>query len=593
MSQPPGGARRIVVIGSGVAGLTAAITAATAGGTSSRGASAVAASPGTARADVVLLTKARLADSNSMLAQGGYAAVLPEDQRTPGDSVASHVADTVAAGAGLGSRPAIEQMCLAAADSVLELAARGVAFDRGADGRFLLGLEAAHSFPRILHAGGDASGAGITRALMARVRELEAAGRVTVIEDAMATELLVEAGVVSGVAYTPRDAGGGTRALSRTVAADAVILATGGAGQLYAQSTNPDVATGDGAALAFLAGAVLRDLEFYQFHPTALQIVGPDGAMRSSLISEAVRGEGAVIRDGAGRRFVGDYHPLAELASRDAVSRAMALHTRAGGGQAFLDATALESVHGTGFLARRFPTLNAMVRDAGYDWRREPLPIGPAAHYWMGGVATDLNGATSVPGLYAVGEAACTGVHGANRLASNSLLEGVVFAGRAVGHALAGKAQAWGGPARAAELLQVDAAPPAGAEVLEGRAGHARLADAMQLDGGVIRDGQGLSRLSHTLGGWTSEEPEAAHLLILGRLLARAAAHREESIGAHYRLDFPERRLLTADVEGPGRGEMRAEARIDVVRAARKASRHASPRPSRRASQPALAGRSA
>ncbi|WP_369044763.1 L-aspartate oxidase [Sinomonas sp. P10A9] len=587
MSQPRRASRRLVVVGSGVAGLTAAITAATARGTSSG-----AVSPEVTGADVVLLTKARLSDSNSMLAQGGYAAVLPEGQRTPGDSLVSHVADTVSAGAGVGSRPAIEQMCRAAAESVLELAARGVVFDRGTDGRFLLGLEAAHSFPRILHAGGDASGAGITRALIARVRELEAAGRVTVLEDAMATEILVDAGAVTGVAYTPRG-GGGARTACRTVAADAVILATGGAGQLYAQTTNPDVATGDGAALAFMAGAVLRDLEFYQFHPTALQIVGPDGTLRSSLISEAVRGEGAVIRDAAGHRFVGDYHPLAELAPRDAVSRAMALHARAGGGQAYLDASALEADHGEGFLAERFPTLNAMVRDAGYDWRREPLPIGPAAHYWMGGVATDVNGATSVPGLYAVGEAACTGVHGANRLASNSLLEGVVFAGRAVGHALAGDAQAWGGPVRAADPLQVNVAPGADAEVLAGLAGHARLADAMQLDGGVIRDGRGLARLSRTLGGWTSDEPEAAHLLVLGRVLAEAAAHREESIGAHYRLDFPERRFPAPGPDGRGRGDVRAEGRIDVVRAVGKPSRNASPRPSRRVPQPALAGRSA
>lgn len=548
---------RLVVVGSGVAGLTAAITAA---------------EQGTA---VVLVTKAALEDSNSMLAQGGYSAVLPEGQCAPGDTVASHVADTVAAGAGLGTRAAIERMCRAAADSVVELAGRGVAFDRGSDGRLLLGLEAAHSFPRVLHAGGDASGAGITRALMARVRRLEAEGRLDVIEHATVTEILLDAGEAAGIAYVLRDGGETTLGVgspaSHRIAARAVVLATGGAGQLYSQTTNPTVATGDGVALAFAAGAVLRDLEFYQFHPTALQVSAPDGTVRSSLVSEAVRGEGAVIRDSSGRRFVGDYHPLGELAPRDAVSRALALHERAGGGQAYLDATALEAEHGAGFLARRFPTLDAMVRTAGFDWRREPLPIGPAAHYWMGGVATDSDGATSVPGLYAVGEAACTGVHGANRLASNSLLEGVVFAGRAVGHAHARAVSGtgeWSGPHPAAVRLAAPAegAGADGASADCTKAPRDRVAAAMQSDAGVIRDGEGLARLARTLGGWASEDPETSHLLLLGRLLAASAAAREESVGAHFRLDFPQRTL-----PGAGGGQA-AEAHIDVVRGGSRAA---------------------
>ncbi|MGN6404578.1 L-aspartate oxidase [Sinomonas sp.] len=536
--------RRLAVVGSGVAGLFAAISAAEAG------------------AAVVLLTKATLADSNSMLAQGGFSAVLPEGQRAPGDSVESHAADTMAAGAGLGSRPAVEAMCAQASASVDSLAGHGVAFDRGPDGRLLLGLEAAHSFPRILHAGGDASGAGISRALMARVRSLEAQGRLEVLEGAMATELVLDCGAVVGVDYVPAR-GAGVR---RRVDADAVLLATGGAGQLFNQTTNPAVATGDGVALAFRAGAALRDLEFYQFHPTALQIRGADGTIRSSLISEAVRGEGAVIRDASGRRFVGDYHPLGELAPRDAVSRALALHRRAGGGQAYLDATELESVHGEGFLARRFPGLDAMTRAAGFDWRREPLPIGPAAHYWMGGVATDLDGASSVPGLYAAGEVACTGVHGANRLASNSLLEGVVFAARAVERFVSGRADEWGGPAVGTAALMVEADPGAGAGALAGASGRAALAAAMEADAGVLREASGLARLGHSLAGWTSREPEVANLLVAARLLVASAALREESVGAHFRLDFPERRLS-------GGGE--AESGIVVVR------------------QPALAGRSA
>lgn len=537
--------RRLAVVGSGVAGLFAAISAAEAG------------------ADVVLLTKGALADSNSMLAQGGFSAVLPEGQRAPGDSVESHAADTMAAGARVGSRAAVEVMCGSAARAVGALLGNGVAFDRGPDGRLLLGLEAAHSFPRILHAGGDASGAGITRALMARVRALEAEGRIEVLERAMATEILLDGGAVAGVEYLP--SGAGAASARRRVDTAAVLLATGGAGQLFAQTTNPAVATGDGVALAFRAGALLRDLEFYQFHPTALQVRMADGTLRSSLISEAVRGEGAVIRDSSGRRFVADYHPLGELAPRDAVSRALALHRRAGGGPAYLDATGVEGARGAGFLARRFPSLDAMTSAAGYDWRRDLLPIGPAAHYWMGGVAADLDGATSVPGLYAAGEVACTGVHGANRLASNSLLEGVVFAARAVERFVAAPSDAWEGPSpRPGAALAVDNPlnPEPSPAHQPTRAG---LTGTMERDAGVLRDAEGLARAAAALAGLSSDDPETENLVLAGRLLVAAAAAREESVGAHFRLDFPERRL----------GEGSGEAGIDVVR------------------QPALAGRSA
>ena len=537
-----------------------------------------------------------------MLAQGGFSAVLPEGQRAPGDSVESHVADTMAAGAQLGTRAAVELMCQRAASSVESLLSHGVAFDRGPDGRLLLGLEAAHSFPRILHAGGDASGAGITRALIARVRSLESEGRLEVLERAMATEVVLEAGAIAGVDYVPaagRESGAAGTSVRRRVEADAVLLATGGAGQLFAQTTNPSVATGDGVALAFRAGAVLRDLEFYQFHPTALQLRGDDGTLRSSLISEAVRGEGAVIRDASGRRFVTDYHPLGELAPRDAVSRALALHGRAGGGEAYLDATGIEAERGAGFLARRFPSLDAMTRAAGYDWRRDLLPIAPAAHYWMGGVATDLDGATSVPGLYAAGEVACTGVHGANRLASNSLLEGVVFAARAVEHFLT-QPSGWAGPDQrdVSDEAMPQLAPSSSRSVWAGRsasstqsssssirsasagrsasstqssssssrsATNAEVAALMERDAGVLRDAEGLARAAAELATLSSGDPETENLILAGRLLVAAAAAREESVGAHFRLDFPGRRSA----------EGNAEVAVDVAR------------------QPVLAGRSA
>ncbi|WP_052206854.1 L-aspartate oxidase [Sinomonas humi] len=538
LGRPSG--RRLAVVGSGAAGLFAAISAAEAG------------------ADVVLLTKATLADSNSMLAQGGFSAVLPGGQHAPGDSIERHVADTMSAGAQLGTRAAVEVMCRRAASVVESLLAHGVAFDRGPDGRLLLGLEAAHSFPRILHAGGDASGAGITRALISRVRGLESEGRVEILEGALATEILLDSGAVAGVEYV---CGTGAR---RRVGANAVLLATGGAGQLFAQTTNPSVATGDGVALAFRAGALLRDLEFYQFHPTALQLRADDGTLRSSLISEAVRGEGAVIRDASGSRFVEEYHPLGELAPRDAVSRALALHRRAGGGQAYLDATGLEAERGNGFLSRRFPSLDAMTRAAGYDWRRDLLPIGPAAHYWMGGVATDLDGATSIPGLYAAGEVACTGVHGANRLASNSLLEGVVFAARAVEHFRAEPSH-WAGPAQnagAALTIEVgaEAAPRSHAT------SRPELAALMERDAGVLRDAEGLGRARAALANLSSEDPETENLILAGKLLVAAAAAREESVGAHFRLDFPVRRSRDGAVE----------VSIDVVRQPVLAGRNAS-----------------
>ena len=404
----------VLVLGSGVAGLTAALDA-----------------DGREGVEVTLVTKAALDQSNTWYAQGGVAVVTADD-----DTVASHVADTLAAGAGLSDDDAVEVLCAEGPDAVAHLVERGVLFDVH-DGHLALGLEAAHSHERILHAGGDATGAAIAAALIARLRE----SGVRVLEDAMTVDLLVEvpstgsgsgSGSGSGdplaepVEAAPADGRRvvGVRLLDGTeLRADAVVLATGGAGQLYPYTTNPAVATGDGLAMALRAGAVAAALEFYQFHPTALAGAG------SPLVSEAVRGEGATLLDVDGRRFMTDLHPDAELAPRDVVARGIASTMAAqGGAPVRLDATAL----GADFLARRFPTIDATVRSHGLDWSRDPVPVAPAAHYFMGGVRTDLWGRTSLPGLFAVGEVACNGLHGANRLASNSLLEGAVYGRRVV-----------------------------------------------------------------------------------------------------------------------------------------------------------------
>ncbi|MDQ1594445.1 MAG: L-aspartate oxidase, partial [Arthrobacter pascens] len=416
MTMPSGtaasGRRRLIVVGSGIAGLYAALLAADAG------------------ADVVLLTKAALADSNTYYAQGGISAVL--DEPAPGDTVAAHIADTLKAGAGHCNPDAVRVLCTEARRDIAGLERFGVRFDMDDDGDPSLGLEAAHSAPRILHAGGDATGAGIANALICAVLAAQASGKIQLLGHARTTALVQSGRRVTGVEYLHDGQ-------LKSMQADAVLLATGGAGQLFAQTTNPSVATADGLALAWRAGAAVADLEFFQFHPTCL--VRPDGGPAAGdgqdplLISEAVRGEGAILVDAQGRRFLHGYHPDAELAPRDVVSRSIALHLAALGdpnGHVYLDARVIEDARGAGFLARRFPTITRRTLEAGIDWTTELVPVAPAAHYWMGGVATDLHGRTTVPGLFAAGEVACTGVQGANRLASNSLLEGLVFGRRAI-----------------------------------------------------------------------------------------------------------------------------------------------------------------
>lgn len=492
----------VVVVGSGIAGLTAALHADAGGCT------------------VTVITKSALSESNTRYAQGGIAGAL-----SPRDRTADHAHDTLVAGAGLADPAAVDVLVTEGPDRIRDLIAAGVQFDRDADGTLRAGLEGAHSFPRILHAGGDATGAEIERALVEQIRR----SGIRVLEHCFVTDLVRRGGRVVGV-----DILGGER-----IEADAVILATGGAGRLFAHSTNPAVATGDGIALAARAGAAVQDLEFVQFHPTVL------ATGDAFLVSEAVRGEGAVLRDESGRRFAVDVHPDGELAPRDVVARAItAAMARQGGRPVLLDATAVHNPdpdERARFLAARFPTIDAAVRSRGLDWAREPIPVTPAAHYLMGGVVTDLDGRTDVPGLYAVGEVARTGVHGANRLASNSLLEGAVFGARA-GHAAATDGAAWPVHAGAPTVRETAADgiphPPFSRHALQ---------ELMWADAGVTRDGDGLRRAARTLAAWrasatppvTLPEHEDANLLLVAELMVAAALARTGSVGSHQRTDDP------------------------------------------------------
>ncbi|MFF1574208.1 L-aspartate oxidase [Leifsonia sp. NPDC058292] len=497
---------RVVVVGSGVAGLIAALEAAR-------------------THEVTVVTKSELSESNTAYAQGGIAAAV-----FPDDSVGSHIADTLRAGAGLAVVEAVEALCEEGPERILDLIAFGVEFDRSGDD-LARGLEAAHTHARVLHAGGDATGAEIERALVHAVR----ASAARIVEHAFLTDLVVTDGAVSGVEVMLDD--GSTSELP----ADAVILASGGAGQLYSHTTNPAVTTGDGVAAAWRAGAALADLEFYQFHPTALALPG------SFLVSEAVRGEGAVLRNDAGERFMLAVHPDAELAPRDVVARGIAEEmAKQGGRPVLLDATAL----GADFLARRFPTIDAACRAAGLDWSAVPVPVTPAAHYWMGGVATDTHGRTTLPGLYAVGEVACTGAHGANRLASNSLLESIVFAHRAAAELADGVGERWEwtGPSWIAEAADVVAADAArgGGEVSAGDVVDRSELRALMWDGaGVHRSRESLEAAAGALArkrpsdARTRSAREDANLLDLARLVVSAALARDESRGAHFRSDFP------------------------------------------------------
>ncbi|HXK33412.1 MAG TPA: L-aspartate oxidase, partial [Dehalococcoidia bacterium] len=380
-----------IIVGSGIAGLYAALLARQHG-------------------TVCILTKGSIDECNTKYAQGGIAAAIGPD-----DDPALHLRDTVEAGAGLVDEDAARILVEEAADRIHDLVTFGVPFD-STDGEVALGREAAHSRNRILHAGGDSTGAHIEISLSNVARM----SRITIKEYVEAEDIAVDAGRAAGVLALDTRMNVTTR-----FDAGAVILATGGVGQMFRVSTNPDVATGDGIALAYRAGAEVQDMEFIQFHPTALRLPG----VPVFLISEAVRGEGAVLRNAAGERFMPGYHEKAELAPRDVVARAIVSEmTKTGADSVYLDVTHLDAARVTA----RFPQIYRHCLDHGVDITREPVPVSPAAHYMMGGVRTNTWGETTLPGLYACGEVACTGVHGANRLASNSLLETVVFAKRIV-----------------------------------------------------------------------------------------------------------------------------------------------------------------
>ncbi len=496
-----------IIIGSGIAGLRAAIEIASAGGR------------------VMVLTKDRTSESNTEYAQGGVAVALSDD-----DEVSLHEEDTIAAGAGLCDAEAVHILVEEGKRYIEELIEWGTEFDRE-EGHLMFTREAAHSRRRILHSHGDSTGKEIVRALIARSKTIS---NITFLAHAATESLLVnEAGEVAGVCYLDPL----VRA-PREIRARSVILASGGAGALFLHTTNPNVATGDGMAMSYLAGAELADMEFVQFHPTALAL---EGAPRF-LLSEALRGEGGILRNEAGEAFMRRYHTAAELAPRDIVSRSIVTEMNRTAGKVFLDMTA----HSRQFLAHRFPKIYDTCLRYELDLARSPVPVSPAAHYIMGGVRTDLHGRATLKNLYAAGEVACTGVHGANRLASNSLLEGLVFGARAGRAAIDDAPQMKRASENRLQCVVDDAAPRGiNGHTAQGEIALAVLKRVRRLMWervGIVRTGESLQRALKEF-----NQIERANLRTVSRnfvtvatLVARAALWREESRGGHFRLDFPQ-----------------------------------------------------
>ncbi len=505
-----------VIVGSGIAGLYTALLA-------------------SESASVLILTKGSVQDCNTQYAQGGIAAPIG-----PGDTPRRHADDTDRAGAGLCDPANVEILTRDAPDRIADLIRLGVPFD-SMEGEIVLAREGAHSMPRVLHAGGDATGRHIETTLLdaAHLRGIP------IREFALATDAVVEDGAVRGLDVLDLESGARER-----VACEHLVLATGGAGRIYRITTNSSVVTGDGAALGFRAGAEVMDMEFFQFHPTALRLPGAP----PFLISEAVRGEGGVLLDAEGRRFMDRYATGGELAARDVVARAMVAEMRASGADnVLLDVRHLDSRTVTS----RFPSIYQFCLQYGLDITKEPIPVAPAAHYMMGGLRVTPDGRTNVPGLLAAGETACTGAHGANRLASNSLLETLVFARRMVDEALGTATTPVEEPPvrreerRVLPAREVDphAYPTPSLEALQ----------ALMWDHvGIERDADGLTHAANTLTAWQTAFPEPCdrpgydlrNAVVTARLVAESALAREESRGAHTRTDFPhtsrawERRLV-------------------------------------------------
>ena len=492
-----------IVVGSGIAGLYAALFAKEQG-------------------SVLIMTKGSIEDCNTKHAQGGIAAAIASN-----DSQQLHLQDTIAAGDDLCDEEAVRILVTEAPARITELVNFGVPFDT-LDGRISLTMEAAHSVPRILHAGGDATGEYIETTLSRKVR----ASKIAVLENCLATEILLDGGEVRGVRALDCHTGSieefGCRYL---------VLATGGAGQLFQFNTNSDVATGDGIALAFNAGAKIVDIEFFQFHPTALRLPG----VAPFLISEAVRGEGGLLRNVDGYCFMPDYAPEGDLAPRDVVARSIIYEMRkTGSDRVFIDVTHLPPQ----VITTRFPNIYRFCQDHGLNITKGLIPVAPAAHYMMGGIKVNTWGETNISGLFATGEVACTGAHGANRLASNSLLEAIVLSKRII-ERTRGKTRGKSSLGRGKEVpcslsqrqLPEKVPPPS----LSG------LQQLLWDNAGIIRNQEGLTEAAKTLAAWqkslssTTDRPsyELSNLVLTGRLLTEAALFREESRGAHFRSDFP------------------------------------------------------